>query len=94
MNFEKPVEFDSSKAVRFDTLAVGDLFITIDGSCNGKQYAERVYCKTVTFGNEYLGNMKNAIGVTEPYRAYIPNPTKVILVEAADWEVVDDGKTF
>lgn len=94
MNFEKPVEFDASKAVRFDTLAVGDLFITIDGSCNGKQYSERVYCKTVPFGNEYLGNMKNAIGVTERYRAYIPNPTKVILVKAADWEVADDGETF
>lgn len=29
MNFEKPVEFDVSKAVRFDTLAVGELFVTV-----------------------------------------------------------------
>lgn len=94
MNFEKPVEFDVSKAVRFDTLAVGELFVTVDGSCGGKEYSERVYCKTVPFGNEYLGNMKNAVGVTEPYRAYMMAPEKVVRIKATDWEVADDGEVF
>lgn len=94
MNFEKPVEFDVSKAVRFDTLAVGELFVTVDGSCGGKKYSERVYCKTVQFGNEYLGNMKNAVGVTESYRAYMTAPDKVIRIKATDWEVADDGEAF
>lgn len=94
MNFKKPVEFDVSNAVRFDTLAVGELFVTVDGSCGGKKYSERVYCKTVPFGNEYLGNMKNAVGVTEPYRAYMMAPDKVVRIKATDWEVVDDGEAF
>ena len=90
MNFKKPVEFDVNKAVRFDTLAVGELFVTVDGSCGGKEYSERVYCKTVPFGNEYLGNMKNAVCVTESYRAYMTAPDKVIRIKATDWEVADD----
>lgn len=89
MDFKKPVEFDPSKAVRFDALAVGDLFVAVDSSCNGKQYSERVYCRTVPFGD-----MKNAIGVTERYRAYIMNPEKVIPVKAVDWEVTDDGEVL
>lgn len=94
MNFEKPVEFDISKAVRFDTLAVGQLFIAVDGSCDGKQYSERVYCKTVPFGNEYLGDLKNAVGVTESYRAYMATATKVIHIEAIDWKVADYDETL
>ena len=94
MNFEKPVEFDISKAVRFDNLFVGQLFVAIDGSCDGKQYSERVYCKTVPFGNEYLGNVKNAVGVTESYRAYMTTATKVIPVEAVDWKVADYDDTL
>lgn len=94
MNFEKPVEFDISKAVRFDTLAVGQLFVTVDGSCGGKEYSERVYCKTVPFGNECLGNLKNAVGVTESYRAYISTAEKVIPVEAVGWEVADYGEAL
>ena len=42
MNFKKPVEFDTSKAIRFDDLKVGELFIAVDGSCGGKKYSERV----------------------------------------------------
>lgn len=94
MNFKNPVEFDTSKAIRFDDLEVGELFIAVDGSCNGKRYSERVYCKTEPFGNEYIGNMKNAVGVTEQYRAYMPAPTKVIHIKATDWEVADDGEAF
>lgn len=94
MNFEKPVEFDIRKAVRFDTLFTGQLFVTVDGSCGGKEYSERVYCKTVPFGNEYLGNMKNAIGVTEMCYAYMTAATKVILVEAVDWKVADYDETL
>lgn len=94
MNFEKPVEFDISKAVRFDALAVGQLFVAVDGSCGGKEYSERVYCKTVPFGNEYLGDLKNAVGVTESYRAYMATATKVIHIEAIDWKVADYDETL
>lgn len=94
MNFKEPVEFDISKAVRFDALAVGQLFVAIDGSCDGKRYSERVYCKTVPFGNEYLGNLKNAVGVTESYRAYMATATKVIPVKAVDWRAADYGEVL
>ena len=94
MNFEKPVEFDISEAVRFGDLAIGQLFIAIDGSCDGKRYSERVYCKTVQFGSEYLGNIKNAVGVTEPYRAYMATATKVIPIKAVDWRVADHGEAL
>lgn len=94
MNFEKPVEFDISKAVRFDDLAIGQLFIAIDGICDGKRYSERVYCKTVTFGSEYLGNIKNAVGVTESYRAYMDALTKVVPIKVVDWRVADYGEAL
>lgn len=94
MNFKNPVEFDTSKAIRFDNLEVGELFIAVDGSCDGKKYSERVYCKTLPFGDECLGNNGNAVGVTEKYRAYMMAPERVIRVEATDWEVADDGEAF
>ena len=94
MNFKNPVEFDTSKAIRFYDLKVGELFIAVDGSCGGKKYSERVYCKTLPFGDECLGNNGNAVGVTEKYRAYMMAPEMVIRIKATDWEVADDDEAL
>lgn len=60
----------------------------------GKKYSERVYCKTLPFGDECLGNNGNAVGVTEKYRAYMMAPERVIRIKATDWEVADDDEAL
>lgn len=89
MNFDKPVLFDKSKSVRFDSLKIGELFITCDSSVydtesNKIMYSERVYCKVPEFFNNCLDSY-NAIGVTEEYVAYMGTCDKVIRVNPVNW---------
>lgn len=77
----KPVEFDHSKSVRFDSLQVGDLFVAIDAHCDGRYYSERIYCKTRPFDNGDGWDSYNAIGVSEKYTAVMTAPERVIKLE-------------